>query len=37
MPTITLTAAAVERLKVPRAGQVEYYDRRLPSFGVRLS
>src|SRR5262249_12653182 len=37
MPTITLTAAAVERLKVPRAGQVEYYDRRLPAFGVRLS
>src|SRR5262249_16437191 len=37
MPTITLTAAAVERLKTPRAGQVEYYDRRLPSFGLRLS
>src|SRR5262249_22364389 len=37
MPTITLTAAAVDRLKTPKAGQVEYYDRRLPSFGVRLS
>src|SRR5262245_53108339 len=37
MPTITLTAASVERLKSPKAGQVEYYDRRLPSFGVRLS
>jgi integrase len=37
MPTIALTAASVERLKTPKAGQVEYYDRRLPSFGVRLS
>jgi integrase len=32
-----LTAASVERLKTPSAGQLEYYDRRLPSFGVRLS
>jgi integrase len=37
MPTIALTRAAVERLKPPRLGQIEYYDRRLPSFGVRLS
>src|SRR5262245_65852633 len=37
MPTVTLTAASVERLKTPKAGQIEYYDRRLPSFGVRLS
>src|SRR5262245_54562430 len=37
MPTITLTAASVERLKTPASGQVEYYDRRLPSFGLRLS
>ena len=37
MPTTTLTAASVERLKTPTAGQIEYYDRRLPSFGVRLS
>jgi integrase len=37
IPTIALTVAAVERLKTPVMGQVEYYDRRLPSFGVRLS
>ena len=37
MPTKTLTAASVERLKNPTTGQIEYYDRRLPSFGVRLS
>jgi integrase len=37
MPTTNLTVAAVERLKLPSSGQVEYYDRRLPSFGVRLS
>lgn len=37
MPRTTLTAAAVERLKPPRTGQIEYYDRRLPAFGLRLS
>src|SRR3989337_2591235 len=37
MPTLMLTAAAVDRLKPPATGQIEYYDRRLPSFGVRLS
>ena len=37
MPTTRLTAASVERLKAPTAGQIEYYDRRLPSFGMRLS
>jgi integrase len=37
MPTAALTAASVERLKPPTVGQVEYYDRRLPSFGLRLS
>jgi integrase len=37
LPTTTLTAASVERLKPPSTGQVEYYDRRLPSFGLRLS
>ena len=37
MPTTSLTAAAIERLKPPKTGQIEYYDRRLPSFGVRLS
>ena len=37
MPITSLTAAAVQRLKPPKVGQIEYYDRRLPSFGVRLS
>jgi integrase len=37
MPTTTLTVASVERLRPPTIGQIEYYDRRLPSFGVRLS
>jgi integrase len=37
MPIASLTAAAIQRLKPPKAGQIEYYDRRLPSFGVRLS
>src|SRR6476646_2575302 len=37
MPTTTLTAASIQRLKPPSKGQIEYYDRRLPSFGVRLS
>ena len=37
MPKATLTAASVERLKSPRAGQTDYFDRRLPSFGLRLS
>ena len=37
MPTTSLTAASVERLKTPAVGQIEYYDRRLPSFGLRLS
>ena len=37
MPTTNLTTASVHRLKPPSSGQVEYYDRRLPSFGLRLS
>lgn len=37
MPTTNLTAASVDRLKPPSSGQAEYYDRRLPSFGLRLS
>jgi len=37
MPTTSLTAAAIARMTPPRAGQVEYYDKRLPSFGIRLS
>jgi integrase len=37
MPRASLTAVSVERLKPPRLGQIEYYDRRLPGFGVRVS
>jgi integrase len=37
MPRTSLTAASVEKLKPPGGGQVEHYDRRLPSFGLRIS
>lgn len=37
MARIRLTSAAVERLRPPSAGQVEYFDTLLRSFGVRLS
>lgn len=37
MPKTRLTAAAVERLKPPKAGQVEYFDVHLPAFGLRIS
>ncbi len=37
MPRASLTAISVEKLKAPGCGQVEYYDQRLPGFGLRLS
>ena len=37
MPRASLTAVSVEKLKPPRLGQIEYYDRRLPGFGLRVS
>jgi hypothetical protein len=37
MTRAMLTATSVEKLPLPRNGQVEYYDRRLPSFGLRVS
>lgn len=37
MPKVSLTTASVERLRPPANGQVEYYDRRLPGFGLRVS
>jgi integrase len=37
MPTIKLTQPAVERLKPPRSGRVEYWDSQLPGFGLRIS
>ena len=37
MPRLKLTSAAVERLRPPAKGQVEYFDELLPSFGLRHS
>ena len=37
MASIKLTSAAVERLRPPKAGQSEYFDELLPSFGLRVS
>jgi Arm DNA-binding domain/Phage integrase central domain len=37
MSRLRLTDAAVKRLRSPKAGQIEYFDELLPSFGLRLS
>ena len=37
MPRTSLTAASLERLRTPANGQIEYYDRRLPAFGLRVT
>jgi integrase len=37
MPTLRLTALAVDRLRTPSKGQVEYFDTHLPAFGIRAS
>ena len=37
MATKRLTAAMVERISAPANGQVEYWDRSLPGFGLRVS
>lgn len=37
MPTVNLTAQAVERLKRPESGQVDYFDEKNPGFGLRIS
>jgi integrase len=37
MPTLKLTQAAVDKLKPPAAGRVEYWDSQLPGFGLRVS
>jgi len=37
MPRTKLTAAAVEKIKPPPSGQIEYFDQLLPSFGLRVS
>jgi integrase len=37
MPTIKLTQAAVDKLKPPAAGRVEFWDSQCPGFGLRVS
>jgi integrase len=37
MPTTKLTQPAIERLKAPPSGRVEYWDNQLPGFGLRIS
>src|SRR2546423_7290342 len=37
MPTVRLTQRAVETLKPPAAGRVEYWDSHLPGFGLRVA
>jgi hypothetical protein len=37
MPTIKLTQPAIEKLKAPPSGRIEYWDNQLPSFGLRIS
>ncbi|MAO56424.1 MAG: hypothetical protein CMM61_12095 [Rhodospirillaceae bacterium] len=36
MPKLALTSKAIERLKLPETGQVDYFDKTLPAFGIRL-
>lgn len=36
MPVIELTAKSIDALKPAEAGQVEYWDLKLPGFGIRL-
>ena len=37
MPSVTMTAQWVDRVKPPAAGQVDYFDAKLPGFGLRVS
>jgi integrase len=37
VPTISLTQRAVDAFKGPAAGRVEYFDRVLPGFGLRVA
>ncbi|HVB15059.1 MAG TPA: Arm DNA-binding domain-containing protein, partial [Stellaceae bacterium] len=37
MPTIKITQPAAERLRPPASGRVEYWDKQLPGFGLRIS
>lgn len=37
MPTVKLTQVAVDRLKPPASGRIDYFDTQLPAFGLRVS
>lgn len=37
MPTIKLTQRAVDALKAPKKGRVEYFDTTLPGFALRIT
>ena len=37
MSSISLTQRAVEALKAPPRGRIEFFDRTLPGFGLRIS
>ena len=37
MPTLKFTQPAIERLKAPSTGRLEYWDNQLPGFGLRIS
>ncbi|MEM8970822.1 MAG: integrase arm-type DNA-binding domain-containing protein [Pseudomonadota bacterium] len=37
MPKVSLTDLAIQKLKLPETGQVDYWDQNLPGFGVRVS
>jgi integrase len=37
LPTLKLTQAAVDRLRPPTTGRVEYWDTVLPAFGLRVA
>jgi hypothetical protein len=37
LPTAKLTQVAVERLRPPATGRIEYFDTQLPAFGLRIS
>ncbi len=37
MPTKKLTAVAIEKLKPPTSGRIEYWDAAMPAFGLRIT
>src|ERR1700730_13058587 len=37
MPTVTLTARNVAKLAAPESGRIEYFDKHLSGFGLRVT